>query len=336
MIRTASARSNSIAPAISRRLTSTATSATATAPPHSRTSEVWKAVRSTSIVVSPYWRLMSRMFADLLRATPEHLQRRQAAEHVEEERAQVADLGEPPLRDRPRPAADDRQQEDEDRSGEQQDQRRRRVDDEDRAEHEERDGDGQRPGRLERGDVRIERVEPAADDAGQLAAPLAARPGRAEREHVGGQVGPQRALEPPRGTPGKVIDAEQQRPAGDRQDRDGHQDRRDRRERLAAEEDPGHDHAGQVRGHDHQRPRPRTRRRSPATSSRRTPGAWASSRSSGEGGRPRDPVRRADEALSEAPDEPLIAVGFDDGLAPEDVVDAGRVEQHERDPDERR
>ena len=63
MIRTASARSNSMAPAISRRLTSTATSATATAPPHSRTSEVWKAVRSTSIVVSPYWRLMSRMFA---------------------------------------------------------------------------------------------------------------------------------------------------------------------------------------------------------------------------------------------------------------------------------
>ena len=142
----------------------------------------------------------------LLRATPEHLQRRQAAEHVEEEGTQVADLAEPPFRDRPRPAADDRQQEDEDRSGEQQHQRRRRVDDEDRAEHEEGNGHGQRPGRLVRGDVRIERVEAAADDAGQLAAPLAARPGRAEREHVRRQVSPQRALEPPRGTPGEVID----------------------------------------------------------------------------------------------------------------------------------
>ena len=63
MIRTASARSNSIEPSISRRLTSTATSATATAAPHSRTSDVWKAVRSTSIVVSPYRRLMARMFS---------------------------------------------------------------------------------------------------------------------------------------------------------------------------------------------------------------------------------------------------------------------------------
>ena len=109
MIRTASARSNSIEPSISRRLTSTATTATATAAPHSRTSDVWKAVRSTSIVVSPYRRLMARMLSTCSRLATEHLQRRQAAEHVQEERAEIADLGKTTVGDRPRPATDDRQ-----------------------------------------------------------------------------------------------------------------------------------------------------------------------------------------------------------------------------------
>ena len=85
---------------------------------------------------------------------------------------------------------------------------------EDGAEHQERDGDGERPGRLVGGDVRVERVDPAADDPGQLAAPFAARPGRAEREQVRGQVGPQRPLEPPRGAPGQEIDADQQAARG--------------------------------------------------------------------------------------------------------------------------
>ncbi len=44
-----------------RRLTSTATTAMATAAPHSSTSAVWKAVRSTSIVVSPRRRLTIRI-----------------------------------------------------------------------------------------------------------------------------------------------------------------------------------------------------------------------------------------------------------------------------------
>ncbi len=61
MMRIANARGNGISPAIRRRLTSTATSAVATVPPHSRTSAVWNAVRSTSIVVSPYVRLTRSM-----------------------------------------------------------------------------------------------------------------------------------------------------------------------------------------------------------------------------------------------------------------------------------
>ena len=73
MIRTASALSNSIDPSIRRRLIWTATSATATAPPHSRTSEVWNAVRSTSIVVSPYCRLMVAMLATPSRLRPNAL-----------------------------------------------------------------------------------------------------------------------------------------------------------------------------------------------------------------------------------------------------------------------
>ena len=42
-----------------RKLTSTATSAVAAVAAHSITSEVWNAVRSTSIVVSPWRRLMA-------------------------------------------------------------------------------------------------------------------------------------------------------------------------------------------------------------------------------------------------------------------------------------
>ena len=148
--------------------------------------------------LAPYRRLMSRMFATCSGPRPNIFNVGRPREHVEEEGTQVADLAEPPFRIRPRPATDDRQQQDEDRPGEQQHQRRRRVDDEDRAEHEDGNGHGKRPGRLVRGDIRIERIKAAADDAGQLAAPLAARPGRAEREHVCRQVSPQRALEPSR------------------------------------------------------------------------------------------------------------------------------------------
>ena len=43
---------------------------------------------------------------DLLAAPAEHLERGKAAQHVEEERAEPADLGEPPLGDRARPATD--------------------------------------------------------------------------------------------------------------------------------------------------------------------------------------------------------------------------------------
>ena len=70
MTSTASARSNVIWPSMSRRLTSTATTAVATAAPHSRTSAVWNAVRSTSIVVSPYCRLTARMVSICSRPRP--------------------------------------------------------------------------------------------------------------------------------------------------------------------------------------------------------------------------------------------------------------------------
>jgi hypothetical protein len=49
----ASARPNASSPAISLTLASIATSAVAAVAPHSSTSVVWKAVRSTSIVAEP-------------------------------------------------------------------------------------------------------------------------------------------------------------------------------------------------------------------------------------------------------------------------------------------
>ena len=96
---------------------------------------------------------------DLLGTATEHLQRRQAAEHVQEERAEIADLGKSPFGDRARPAADDRQQQDQDRAGEEQDQRRRRIDQDDSPEHQERDCDREGSGRLVGGDVRVQRID---------------------------------------------------------------------------------------------------------------------------------------------------------------------------------
>ena len=132
---------------------------------------------------------------DLLGPSSEHLERRQAAKHVQEERAQIADLGKTTVGDRPRPATDDRQQQDEDRSREDQDKRGRRIYQKHGHEHQEGNRDGQRAGRLVCRYVRLQRIDPAADDPGQLAATFTADPGRAEREQMRGQVGPQRSLE---------------------------------------------------------------------------------------------------------------------------------------------
>ena len=81
---TASARSNASPPAISRTLVSIATSAVAAVAPHSSTSVVWNAVRRTSIVrrTLPPADLLDRL--RLLGAPPEHLQRRQPPQDVEE------------------------------------------------------------------------------------------------------------------------------------------------------------------------------------------------------------------------------------------------------------
>ena len=167
------------------------------------------------------------------------------------------------------------------------DQRRRRIDQDHGHEHQERDGDGEYSGRLVGRDVRLQRIDPAADDPGQLAAAFAAHPGRAEREQVRGQVRPQRSLEPTRRAPGQKIHADQQGQADDRQRRDDRERRRDRDERRIAEEDTSDDGARQVGRDDDQRgghqpardreaqepPDPRRMGKQPAIGRGRSPGA---------------------------------------------------------------
>ena len=266
---------------------------------------------------------------DLLAAPAEHLERGEAPQHVEEERAEPADLGEPPRGDRARPATDVRQQQDEDRAGEEQDERGRRVDDEDRGHDQERDGDGERPGGLERRDVGIDRVQPVERDPGQLAGPLATRVGRAEGQQVSGQVAP--AGRPARDSRPACASASPASSSGARS-----------RARSATATRSGATVASRPRRGRRRRPTTLTSQAwamtttaapkpqaMPAASRLRAPGPWRSRRASGRR------TTRSPAAFTRA-SEALIAVAVDDGLAPEDVVDAGRVEQHERDADDAR
>ena len=110
-------------------------------------------------------------------------------EHVEEERAQLADLGEATLGDRPRPAADEGEQQDQDRPGERAG-RARSADRSTTTAPSTRSGTATasaRAGWNDR-DVGVQRIEPVDDDAGQLAAPLAPVVGRA-RARAGGRSG---------------------------------------------------------------------------------------------------------------------------------------------------
>ena len=187
----------------------------------------------------------------LLAASAECLERRETAQHVQEERAEVADLGESPIGDRPRPSTDEAEEEDEDRSGEQQDERGRRIEHQDDRQHQQRDGDRQHPGGLEHRDVGVHVGEPAGHDAGQFADPLAGRPARPEGEEVARQIRPKAALRPTRGAPGQRVRADEQRSPDDREPGDQDQQRRRRSERRPAHEDVGDDPAGEPgRRHD--------------------------------------------------------------------------------------
>ena len=190
---------------------------------------------------------------DLLGAPSEHLECRQPLENIEEERAQPSELDESTLRDRPRPATDQSEQQDEDRPGEQQDQCGGRVEHQDRTEHEQRDGDGKGARRLERGDVRVDRVHPVDDDADQFPAPLATRIGGPQPEQVRRQILPQPALDPTGSTLREGVCCQEQRRPDGHQDRDEDEQRTDVGQRAASEEDVGDDEGDDVRPDDGER-----------------------------------------------------------------------------------
>ena len=194
-------------------------------------------------------------------------------------------------------------QQDQDGPCEEQHQRRRRIDQDHGHEHQERDGDGERAGRLVGGDVGVQRIDPAADDAGQLAAALAAHPGRAEREQVRGQVGPQRSLEPADARPAKrstPTSSGRRTIASAAIDRER---RRDRDERRIAEEDRRDDGARQVGRDDDQRGGHQPARDREAQE-RRDPGAWRKQPALGRGRSPGAAGQPAGQLRAEA----LIAV----------------------------
>ena len=195
-------------------------------------------------------------------------------------------------------------------------------------EHQERDRDGERARRLVRGDVRLQRIDPAADDPGQLAAAFTARPGRAEREQVRRQVGPQRALEPARGAP---APGGRRRPAGAARTIASAAMTASVGATASSDASPRKTRAMTVL----------VRYAATTTSSAaRSPHATASPAAAEPPAHGRQPAlergRWPTGQPTERPERPLIAVVVDDRLAPEDVVDAGRVEEHERDADQRR
>ena len=97
----------------------------------------------------------------------------------------------------------------------------------------------ERPGGLERREVGIDRVETVERDPGQLARPLAARPGRAEGQQVSGQVGPQAAPHATRGGLRERVAGQQQRSPEQGEERDDEERWPDGRESGSAEEDVG-------------------------------------------------------------------------------------------------
>ena len=204
MMRTASARSNGSEPAMSRRLTSTATRAIATAPAQSSTSPVWNALRSTSSVVSPYCRLIVRMLSTCSALRPNIFRVAMPRDHVQEVAAHPAQLGEPAAADRPGPAPDEREEQDEDRAGHHEHERRRRVDERDDQQDEHGHDPGEAPRRLVRRSTR--RRSPRARRRARSPARRSARP----------RAGPGRAAP---GGPSRPIEARASggsRPAGPR------------------------------------------------------------------------------------------------------------------------
>ena len=119
--------------------------------------------------------------SELVPAAPEHLQRRQALQHVQERRAQPAQLREPPRGDIAGAPADERQEHQQQRPRRQQDQHRPSVDREHDRGHHQRHRDRERARRLVRRHVFVEVLDAAPDRVRQLPAPLAARVRRPER-----------------------------------------------------------------------------------------------------------------------------------------------------------
>ena len=132
---------------------------------------------------------------DLLAAAPKHFERRQALQHVEEERAHPAQLQEALFGDLFCAAADQCQQQYQDGTGEQQDRRRERIEQEDDEQDEDRHDYGQQARRLVNGDVFVEDFHPFDGGVDKLAAAFALCVGRAEGEEVPGESFTQAAFE---------------------------------------------------------------------------------------------------------------------------------------------
>jgi hypothetical protein len=188
---------------------------------------------------------------DLLGAPPEHLQRRDAAQHVEEVAAHPAQLGEPPLTHRPGPAADEREEQHEHGAGRHEDERGKRVDEHHDDEHEQRDDRGEVPRRLVGRQPGVDRLQPGAERGRQLAAPLRAEAGRTELPEVPGHVRPKPALQMGRATLGHGLGREHAAAAGKGKPHErGHQ-HPVARGRPAIDDDRGDDEAEQPGRRDH-------------------------------------------------------------------------------------
>ena len=285
MNRTASARSNGIASAIRRRPICTATSAIATAPPQSSTRPVWNADRSTSIVDIRSRSLISRRVVCLLAAPPERPEGRQAAQQLDEERAQPPQLGEPAVADRLRPAADDREQEEQDGAGEDEDERRQRVDEDDDEEDEERHRAREEPGRLVARHPRADRVEARREDAREVAGPALRDPRRAEPERPVDEILAEPALEAATRPLREDLEQPQARGAYDGRHHQEAEQRRDGLDRPPVEEHAGDDLAHQPRGGDRgdggRRTPPPPHARGAAVPRGRTPAAASRGRTRG-------------------------------------------------------
>ena len=177
----------------------------------------------------------------LLGAPPEHLQRRQAPQDVQEVGVHPCKLALATFRQVADPSADQREEQHEHGTRDQQDRHRPRVQDEDDGRHHDRDDDREPPRRRVSGDVRIERLDALPGGVDELADPLPAGVGGAERDQRGGQPLPEVDLQAVGGPLCHDLAAPQERASRDQQH--GHPDDEpvDRGQRPSVDEDPSDD-----------------------------------------------------------------------------------------------